>query len=84
MDKYRQLKKNINVSTLDEETCSIILYGDEYNSLLIAKYSFSLLEYLKDVDIEFKEKLNQQLLSLISQEINYRQTNKYLSVPRED
>jgi len=84
MDKYRLLKKIINVPTIEEDTYSIYLYGDEYNSLLIVKCSFNILEYLKNVDNKFKEKLNKQLLSFISQEIKYRQKNEYDSVPAED
>ena len=81
---FRQIKEIINVPTIEKNIYAIFLYGDEHLSLLIEKYSFKLLEYLNSAKIAVNESVSQQLLNLISQEIDYRRKNEYDSIPQEN
>ncbi len=82
--EYRKLKRIINVPNLGKDIYSTFLFGDEYISLLIEKYNFKLLEYLKTSVIPSADTLNRQLLDMVRQEVTYRRNNGYDSIPSED
>ncbi|HGY57415.1 MAG TPA: hypothetical protein ENK44_17035 [Caldithrix abyssi] len=81
---FRQLKTIINVPTVEKNIYAILLYGDEYLSLLIEKYTFKLLEFLKRIKTEQSDRAAERLLALIRSEINYRSQNGYESVPQDN
>lgn len=82
--KYRELRTVIAVPTIKKEMFAVHLFGDEYMSLLIEKYSFRILEYLRKNDFEFdKQAVSKKLLDLISYEVEYRRKNDYTSLPDE-
>jgi hypothetical protein len=83
-EKYRELRTVIAVPTVGKELFAVHLYGDEYISLLIEKYSFRILEFLKKHKFRFdKEKISEKLLALIRRELEYRKKNDYSSLPDE-
>ncbi len=81
---FRKLRSIINVPIINKRLFSIYLFGDEYLSLLIESYTYELLEILKQKDFGGKDKYMNQLLTLISNELSYRQTQHYPSMPTLD
>ena len=75
----------INAAITDGKMFSKYLFGDEYISLLIESYTFSLLDRARDLP-EFAEKGldRQKLLALIQKELEFRRENHYPSIPSED
>ncbi len=76
-EKYRKLRRIINVPTVNKKQLNIYLFGDEFMGNLIEKYSFRLMRYLryKTYNQEYKT----QLLELIKTEIDYK-TSKDLPI----
>jgi len=72
--KYKELRRIINVPTVDEKLINIYLFGDEYLGNLIEKYTFRLIRYLrnKNYDLKYKTKL----LELIKKEIDYKKSKE--------
>ena len=83
-DTYRSLKSVINVPTIPQGVFAVFLYGDEYLSMLIEKYTFKLLVFLDSLHLSRKENIRQALLSLIKQEIDYRKQSGYESIPMDN
>ena len=69
-EKYRKLRRIINVPTVNTKLLNIYLFGDEYIGNLIEKYSFRLLRYLRNK--KYDEKYKSKLLELIKTEIDYK------------
>ncbi len=83
-EKYRDLLSVISVPTVPKDLISVYRFGDEYISLMIEKYSFRILEFLRKNKLDFdKEKINNELLRLIKTELNYRRRAGYSSLPNE-
>ncbi|MEN8192479.1 MAG: hypothetical protein ABFS12_06650 [Bacteroidota bacterium] len=80
---FRSLKSIITIVTVDEEERTIHSFADEYLSLLIEKYTFKLLEYLKRSNITGTDVMQNGLLELIKDEVNYRKKNNYTSISNE-
>ncbi|RLD80366.1 MAG: hypothetical protein DRJ07_10535 [Bacteroidetes bacterium] len=69
-EKYRKLRRIINVPTVNTKLLNIYLFGDEYLGNLMEKYTFRLLRYLRNKDYDQKYKI--ELLELIKKEIDYK------------
>ena len=83
-EKYRELRAIIAVPTITKEMFAVHLFGDEYISLLIEKYSFRILEFLRKKKFDFdKTPVEKELLDLIKAELEYRKKNNYASLPNE-
>ena len=82
--EYRKLRGIIAAPTVRKEMFAVHQFGDEYISLLIEKYSFRVLEYLRKNKFDFnKDEISSEILSLIRQELEYRKKNGYASIPDE-
>jgi len=81
---YRALGEIISVPKVNNETFSVHLFGDEYISLVIEKYSYKLLEYLKTKDSISKDDTSLKLLGLIQRENDYRINHNYPSISNKD
>ncbi len=75
--KYRELRKVINIPTVSSNIFSIYLMGDEFISLSIEEFTFTLLEELG----ERRKDYEKELCSLIKEEITYRKEQGFPSVP---
>lgn len=82
--EYRKLRSLISIPTLSDEIREIHSYGSEYLSLVIEKYSFFLLENFNVDDFSKYDNFKRELLTLISDEIDYRKKNNIKSIARED
>ncbi|MDD5067841.1 MAG: hypothetical protein PHF84_12415 [bacterium] len=82
--RYRELNKQLNISAMDEKLFSIYLFGDEYISLLIEKYSYDILEKIREAEFPEKDKNKKDLLEVIQSEIHYRKKNNFRSIPDEN
>ncbi len=80
--RFRELGNIINVPVIPSEVFSIFLFADEYNSLLIEKYGFRLLNFLDKQHVEHEE-FKKAMLDFIAQEIEYRKSKGYESIPSE-
>lgn len=78
---YRDLRSIINVPIISQEVFSKYLFGDEYISLLVENYTFSLLEEIKKKKIVGEQRMIDSLLALIKDEIKWRREHKYDSIP---
>ncbi len=80
---YRDLRKVITVPTVKERTFSIYKYGNEYLSIVFNKYTYKILEYIKE-DKFLNDKFRNKLLKLIENENNYRiKNNLKIQVKKE-
>ncbi|MBN1251575.1 MAG: hypothetical protein JXR51_04640 [Bacteroidales bacterium] len=70
LEKYRSLRRIINVPTIDTKFFNIYLFGDEYLGNLIEKYTFRLLRFLRTKT--YKAELKIRLIDLIKSEIEYK------------
>ena len=74
LNEYRKLRYLITVPTIKEKTFAIYKYGDEYLSLLHNKYTYKVLEDIKNNE-SINNKYRKKLLNLIENETNYRINN---------
>ena len=77
--RYRDLRRIINVPTLPEELINIYLLSDEFMSNLCEKYCFYLIRELENHFPKEYKKNKAILLSLIDSEISYKKKKKYPS-----
>jgi hypothetical protein len=81
-DGYRQLRKILNVPSIHEKVFSKYLFGDEYISLTIEDYTFSLLSLLGKKSLDLDPAYSKKLLDIVAKEIEYRKTSGYPSIPQ--
>ena len=82
-NSFKELRKNINIPFPDNDAFDIYKFADEYQSLLVERHLFLLLEKLekkeKKLSTEYYDKLN----SLVLTEMEYRESMNYPSVAYE-
>jgi hypothetical protein len=85
VEKFRALKDIVHVPSLDKKHFALFLFADEYLSLMLDKYRYRLLFFLKKCEMDEKEnkKLRDDILKRLHNEIAYRESCKYPSVPTE-
>jgi hypothetical protein len=82
---YRELRKILNVPSIDKKQFLKYLFGDEYISLTIEDYTFSLLNFLGNKgDTEIIQNYRNTLLNIIRKETKYRKDNDYPSLTEID
>lgn len=82
---YRELRKILNVPSIDRRQFSKYLFGDEYISLTIEDYTYNLLNLLEEKkDPTIKHDYYERLLNVIKKEIEYRRNNNYPSIAQID
>jgi len=74
LEEYRKLRYIITVPTIREKTFAIYKYGNEYLSLIFNKYTYNILEDIKNNEI-INKKFRIKLLDLIKEETQYRIDN---------
>lgn len=77
--QYRELKRIINVPTVDMDVRSYYAFGDEFISNLVEQQSFRLIAGLESKD----KTLIEPLKSLIGNEISYKRRVGYLTVDKD-
>lgn len=83
--EYRGLRRILNVPTFNKKQYSKYLFGDEYISLIIEEYTYSLLNLLESTkNSETKNNYTESLLNIIKREIKYRTNSNYPSIPQVD
>jgi len=70
--KYRELRKIINVPTINTKLMDIYLFGDEYLGDVTEKYTFRLLRFIRNK--KYDPKYKTELLRLIKNEIEYKKS----------
>lgn len=81
LKQFRELRSLINIPNLEEKVFSTYLFADEYLSLLVEKYTYELLELLKEIKFFKRDTCKPMLLDLIRNEVRYRKENQYPSIP---
>ncbi len=76
---YREIRKDINIPTLSENVFPLYLMGDEFISLSIENFTYELMERLGEKIKKYKK----PLLSIIRDELDYRDKQDFPSVPDE-
>jgi hypothetical protein len=86
IEKFRELKNIIHVPSPDRKHFALFLFADEYLSLMMDKYRYRLLLFLKkcEMDEEESKGLRAKVLNKLHQEVAYRESCKYSSIPTED
>jgi len=74
LEKYRNLRRIINVPTVDKKYLNIYLFGDEYLGNLIEKYTFKLLRFLRTKN--YNPELKSILLDIIKTEVEYKKSKE--------
>lgn len=78
---FRSLRGIINVPTITRDLFSIYAFGDEYLSVLIESYTYTLITSLEICNFPGKTNYISRLLALITAELAYRQRQHYPSIP---
>ncbi|TCL58325.1 hypothetical protein EDC14_104218 [Hydrogenispora ethanolica] len=81
---YRELGSLLNVPTIREKDFAKYRFGDEYLSLMVEQYSFSLLNRLREKLGLQGQPYTQRLLGIIRDELEYRRLQGYPSIPEEE
>jgi hypothetical protein len=82
-DGYRQLRKILDVPSIPEKVFTKYLFGDEYISLTLEDYTFSLLSLFDKERPDLKSAYCGKLLNIIAAEIEYRKASGYPSIPQK-
>jgi len=81
---YRDLRRIINVPTVQKELMNYYFFGDEFMSNVIEQHAFRLLNRLKYCNDSKNAHSCQQLKDLITQERNYKIQKNYLITSKEN
>lgn len=81
-ERYRSLRRKINVVTVPKNAISYFLFGDEYISNLIELQTYRLLDGLKEKVPLCYESVHTHLMELILEEVKYKQERGYLIVEK--
>lgn len=82
---YREFRNILNVPAINKDTFSRYLFGDEYISLVIEDYTYSLLSIIDKKDcLDSNEVYTERLLKIIRMENEYRKDNHYPSIAKTD
>ncbi len=79
---YRELRADLLQPSVSDAVRRIYAFGDEYLSLMIESHSYQLLEILQQSGGSKPNKPNKGLLGIISQELAYRKSRQYPSIPK--
>ncbi len=82
--EYRKLRKFVQMPGIHERALELYSYGDEYISLLVEDYTFHLLEGLNASKEPIGKELKHQLLMVSENEVQYRESRGYPSIPEEE
>jgi hypothetical protein len=74
---YRELQRVIQIPSVDQRTFEIYLFGDEYISLIVEDHTYHLLDGLSTNDSGLRPEDRKKILSLIDDEVHYRQKRRY-------
>ncbi|HPG33399.1 MAG: hypothetical protein H6541_03770 [Lentimicrobiaceae bacterium] len=81
-ENYRQLRRIINVSTINKELMNYYLFGDEFLSNLLEQHSFKLMSGLRKSP-DLSPDISIKLMKLITDEVAYKQAKGYPVVEKE-
>lgn len=76
-DKYRELYKIINVSTISKELMEYFKFGDEFMSNTIEYHTFRIMQGLSKRGIVSYSQHKEMLSHIVSDEIKYKQEKKF-------
>ncbi len=82
--EYRELRKFIQMPGIEERALELYSFGDEYISLLVEDYTFHLLEGLRGFAEALSQDLREELLAVSENEVQYRESRGYPSIPEEE
>jgi hypothetical protein len=69
---------------IEERALELYSFGDEYISLLVEDYTFHLLEGLRGFAEALSQELREELLAVSENEVQYRESRGYPSIPEEE
>lgn len=75
-NNFRNLRRIINVPSVSKELMNYYFFGDEFLSNLIEQQTFKLIAGLQK-SAQLTDEINQQLMGLIHEEINYKHEKGY-------
>jgi hypothetical protein len=73
---FRNLRRTINVPSISKELMNYYFFGDEFLSNLFEQHTFKLIDGLNQKG-QLSPEINQQLMDLIHEEINYKKEKGY-------
>lgn len=83
--EYRELRKILNVPSMNKNQFSKYLFGDEFMSLAIEDYTYKLLNILEKAEMnETGCGYKDRLLDITRKEIEYRKNSNYPSIAQMD
>jgi hypothetical protein len=83
IDSYRALRSKIFLPGVQQRASDIYSFGDEYLSLLVERNCYDLLEHLRALGTSETQPGQRQIMDLIAQEVGYRESRQYLSIPTD-
>lgn len=75
--RYRNLKTLLSNSELGSEALVYYLFGDEFLSNLLEFQIYRLLELMKQKDVGCYQKIEEEMIQVVKQEIEYKQASGY-------
>ncbi|MEE4177718.1 MAG: hypothetical protein V2I46_09430 [Bacteroides sp.] len=81
--KYRELRRIINVPTIQKSHRNYFLFGDEFMSNLIEYHAFLLVSKLDKLEPPGAESYRRQILDLVHHEIDYKRRIGFRVVSRD-
>jgi hypothetical protein len=81
--QYRELRKILNVSTINQQHYLIYLFGDEFISNTTEKYLFTLFSMIQQNKVRVDESQKESVIAAIENVSDYRKQQGYLT-PNED
>ena len=82
-ERYRNLRRKINVVTVPKNAINYFFFCDEYISNLVEFHTFRLLDRLKEQDTDCRERMKERLMALIRSEICYKRERGYMVVEKD-
>jgi hypothetical protein len=79
-ERYRELRRIVNVPTVRKEMFDYFLFGDEFMSNQFDEHSYYLHRGLRKVNDPEIEKRKEEILNLVRDEVAYKKSKNYLVI----
>jgi hypothetical protein len=84
IDRYRNLRRTINASTISKELFNFYLFGDEFMSNIVEQHTFKLLKSIENNLHESVNSAKERIKNIIRKEIEYKKEMGYPIVDEKD
>ena len=84
VNRFRNLLGNMDAKEVDERTKQVLVYGDEFLSNVMEKYTYRLRDSIRLNHPEEYPELESRFKDVLLNEKNYREQQGYLSVKADD